>query len=284
MYLLYCVRLLDDMETNNKRMIPGIDGGAVREIRFKGVAGVVSMLDNPPDADVKTLLTYNDVIAAYHEHRTILPMRFGAFFRQRAHMMTALENNSETYLLKLKKLRGCTEMCIRFITVFSGAGDVEKKETGCIRKKTPGHDFLKHRKKIYEQQNCLPPEPHQISKLILQHLRGTYIEFKQECQVKQVCRFRESFISPPPPPPPPTTTTTTTTHSRIMPETRDRDGEMLVSLFFLISKEQLALFRSRFQQIGEDSSIRSVISGPWPPFNFVDPESDVAASLNGRGC
>jgi len=248
MYLLYCILLNDATGTNTQMKIPGIDGKAVHEICCNGIAGVVSVLDTVPDTKVKTLLAYNDVIAAYHQHRTVIPLRFGAFFKERSHMMTALKNNEKIYLMKLEKLHGCTEMCIRFIAPFPRVGRVEKKEMKGTCTKRSGTDFLMQRKKIYEQHNLLPPELHQLSARILTHLDGIYREYKQEVPSREKA-------------------------ADTLP---GHENERLVSLFFLISKEQLALFRSRFTELRKDLSIKTVMSGPWPPFTFVDTESDLS--------
>ena len=262
MHLLYCIFSPGEMEKSRELILPaGVDGKPVHEIRSNEISAVISTLSRAPDTDVKTLLAYHGVIDSYHQHRTVLPMRFAAVFRKHAHMITALNNNEKSYLLQLKRLYDCTEMCIRFISTSSHKGCVEKKEPVLPPKKISGTAFLQHRKAIYEQQNRLPPEIHEKARVILQHFRGTYIEFKQESQ--------------------PLEKVSTPLSSKGIK--KNNGNELLISLFFLISKKNISLFRSRFKKISEDSSGKHMMNGPWPPFNFIDTESNLSIKEKIKG-
>ncbi len=257
-YLLYCILSSKEMGKIKEPILSAIDGEPVHELCSNTISGVISILNKVPGTDVKTLLAYHGVIESYHQRQTVLPMRFGAVFRQEAHMITALKNNEKSYLLQLKRLHGCTEMCIRFIATAPHENHVEEKEPS--QKKISGTAFLQHRKAIYERQNRLPSEPHQKSKSVLRHLKGTYIEFKQE-------RRLLGNVS---------------TTVPLPGADKTNDNRLLISLFFLISKKNIALFRSRFQEIPAVSSAGAgyMINGPWPPFNFIDAESCFAINRN----
>ena len=43
----------------------------------------------------------------------------------------------------------------------------------------------------------------------------------------------------------------------------------LLSLYFLVSRPALEPFRLAFRQLTESESARLMLSGPWPPYNFV---------------
>ena len=43
----------------------------------------------------------------------------------------------------------------------------------------------------------------------------------------------------------------------------------LLSLYFLIPRPAVAAFRRAFRQLTETESARLLLSGPWPPYNFV---------------
>ena len=253
MHLLYCIFSPGELEETKEVLPPGIDGEPVHEICSNKISAVISSLSKPPDTDVETLLAYHGVIDSYHQQQTVIPMRFAAVFRTHAHMITALNDNEKSYLLQLKRLHDCTEMCVRFISTSSHEDRVEKKEPVLPPKKISGTAFLQHRKAIYEQQNRLPPEIHEKAKVILQHFRGTYIEFKQESQpLKKV-----------------------STPLSLQGADQTNGNGVLISLFFLISKKNISLFRSRFKKISEHSSGKNMMSGPWPPFNFIDTESNL---------
>jgi len=254
MHLLYCIFSPGEMGKCEELILPGIDGEPVHELCSNKISGVISTLSKAPDTHVKTLLAYHGVIDSYHQHRTVIPMRFAAVFRTYAHMITALNNNEKSYLLQLKRLHDCTEMCVRFISTSPHEGRVEKKELP--PKNISGTAFLQQRKAIYEQQNRLPIEIYEKARGILQHFRGTYVEFKQESQ------SLEKVSTPLP----------------LQGADKTNGNELLISLFFLISKKNVSLFRSRFKTIPGYSSGKHMMNGPWSPFNFIDTESNL--SLN----
>lgn len=244
----------NEMEKNTA--IYGIDGKAVHEICFTDIAVAVSILNKKPFSDVKTLLAYNDVICAYHQRQTVLPMRFGEFFRQRTRLTAAIEKKESVCFRQLKTLHGHTEMCIRLIIPPSGACGPEKKTVPPVQGKTPGIAFLHYRKAIFNQQGRSHDDVQKKVKTIRRHFGGTYVEVKQECRawddftVDLSCQNQDTPIQ----------------------------KQWLVSLYFLIRKTHLDIFRSRFEQIRDMRSIRNMISGPWPPFSFVDHEPDISAN------
>jgi hypothetical protein len=52
-------------------------------------------------------------------------------------------------------------------------------------------------------------------------------------------------------------------------ETATRDGGVVLSLFFLVPKDQATSFRETFQRVVEPEGATTLISGPWPPYTFA---------------
>ena len=46
------------------------------------------------------------------------------------------------------------------------------------------------------------------------------------------------------------------------------DGRLL-SLFFLVRRENVERFREAFGQLQQETSAKMLLTGPWPPYNFV---------------
>jgi len=46
----------------------------------------------------------------------------------------------------------------------------------------------------------------------------------------------------------------------------------LLSLYFLVPMQSVDAFRKRFYSISVQKSPKLLLSGPWPPFNFVEPD------------
>jgi len=46
------------------------------------------------------------------------------------------------------------------------------------------------------------------------------------------------------------------------------DGRLL-SLFFLVRRKDVERFREAFRQLQQETSAKMLLTGPWPPYNFV---------------
>jgi hypothetical protein len=44
---------------------------------------------------------------------------------------------------------------------------------------------------------------------------------------------------------------------------------LLVSMYFLIRREDVGPFRRKFERLQEPGAHRLLLSGPWAPYNFV---------------
>lgn len=60
--------------------------------------------------------------------------------------------------------------------------------------------------------------------------------------------------------------------SRHRTETATREGAIVLSLYFLVLRNHVDRFRETFQQMAGQEGVKTLISGPWPPYNFVCPE------------
>jgi len=49
-------------------------------------------------------------------------------------------------------------------------------------------------------------------------------------------------------------------------------GRLFLSLYFLTPRDSVEPFRRAFRQIGTIPSTKLLLSGPWPPYNFVLPK------------
>ncbi len=64
-------------------------------------------------------------------------------------------------------------------------------------------------------------------------------------------------------------------------ETATRTDSVNVSLYFLVPKSQVPQFRETFQRVGDLKGAKTLLSGPWPPYNFSAPEFLPSAGLEG---
>ena len=55
-------------------------------------------------------------------------------------------------------------------------------------------------------------------------------------------------------------------------ETVTKNGSVILSLYFLVPANAVHLFRETFGRVMENGNSKMLLSGPWPPYNFVTPE------------
>ena len=59
-------------------------------------------------------------------------------------------------------------------------------------------------------------------------------------------------------------------------ETTVKNGTVILSLYFLVLRIHVACFQETFGRVAENGDAKALLSGPWPPYNFVTP--DLAAA------
>jgi len=58
-------------------------------------------------------------------------------------------------------------------------------------------------------------------------------------------------------------------YARHRTETATKNGAVILSLYFLVPGNKVNLFRENFGRMMEKEKAKTLISGPWPPYNFV---------------
>lgn len=61
-------------------------------------------------------------------------------------------------------------------------------------------------------------------------------------------------------------------HSKYRTETAVSEGSVVLSLYFLIPKDKVSCFKEMFRRVAENEGYKTLISGPWPPYNFAAPD------------
>jgi hypothetical protein len=245
-FLLYCVFVDRGGDDAGDEGLKGVQGAQVFVLRASGIAAAVSRASAATSAGVENLLEYSKAIRACHRKRTVIPMRFGSFFESESQLLNALESRAALYRARLKALDGCSEMGIRVMA--PAARDGNEDVEGPARSKS-GKAFLMGRKAFYESRESIPSKTAERIERIKETLAGAYREIR--CERKFV-------------------------------ETEPRGGVserlVLVSLFFLVPDAMTEKFRSLCGDIDFPPPVKTLVSGPWPPFNFVSDESDFAGS------
>jgi hypothetical protein len=238
-YLLYCIYFSHEFRIPD--MLSGVDDQPVFVTSINGLNAAISMINSSvPAPDVPRIMAYKRVIDAFHRDRTIIPMRYGCILEDEQKVIQLLENRSNHYASLLKELDGCVEIGIRILSTESGIGNSDPKNciytkndpAFCTQKQTnSGQAYLDARKAFYDKKDRLSRHMEMAIDGIRSAVSGLYLKFKQE--------------------------TLSSSHGQ------------LISLSFLVPRESVEHFCHVYGHISSEESVKLLMSGPWPPYNFV---------------
>jgi len=250
-YLLYCIfntPVGADLCIYSKReTLLGVGGQPISLIAKNGLIAVISRIDQSDlTPDIPRILAYEKVIKSFHSDpaiRGVIPMRYGCLFEEKSEISRFLEERGKEFEARLKDLEDRVEMGIRVLP-----GEVRsriwKAETTapyspfCIsHSPNPGRAYLAARKTYYEQQERFAKRVNEVAERCQIAFSGLFVKCKIECSSLRI---------------------------------------PLLSLYFLVPRRSVEPFRKVFRHFSRKESAKLLLSGPWPPYNFVLPHQTVS--------
>jgi hypothetical protein len=237
--LVYCIVSASAATPGDGR---GVQGGELRRITHGELAAVVSPLTQPASVTTPAsadLLDYERAIRAQHAVSDVVPMRFGSVLSNEAEVRAHLQAQRTAYLRALARTAGCVEMGVRAL--------LSPPPPPAAPEATPrarsGAEYIKARQHRYSAENQSREHREAVEHLLLS-------------KVSVLCREHRAEFSTP------------------------RAGEpALHSLYFLVPREQVAAFRAALSPLPTLDGATLALSGPWPPYNFVDDQSGLSIAL-----
>lgn len=229
--LLYCITSASSAVPSNEA---GVHGARLRRVVHGELAAWVS-----PVADMARvmapaqadLLTYEHVIRSRHAAADVVPMRFGNVLTGESAVRAHLDEQRTTYLRALARIAGCVEMGARALISLPHPPVAREEPVAPSRS---GADYLKARQRRYSAESQLREHCEALEQALL-------------AKVAPLCREHRMEFS------------------------RPRPGEpVLCSVYFLVPRDQVAAFRAALASSPGADLPEASLSGPWPPFNFVD--------------
>lgn len=278
-YLLYCIFSNPNNQISNT--LTGVDGQPVVLVENNGISAAVSgTAHSSLEPDVERILAYKSVIESFHRDRTLIPMRYGCLLKDKEQIVRLLAKNQTRYEALLKKLDNCVEMGIRLLIDESGfplhtnrqPAAPMNRDFRCTSTGTSGRAYLAARKIHYGREDKFSREIDAIINQYREGFAGLYVDFKTEYTFtgnSQGCNFsllkkhhnyQALSIKP----------TSPRWHKLRRLNRRSRNG--FLSIYFLVPRQSVARFRSRFRNLFSGRNVKHLLSGPWPPYNFVMPD------------
>lgn len=237
-YLFYCIYRHPRPELLKAQV--GVGGQPVFQVVHRRLGAAISRVkraDLVPD--LSKVRAYERVVQSCHRQGVVIPMRYGCVFEEESRVIHLLDEHGSQYEALLQELEGCVEMGLR-VLLPSGSGAAltpgGREDTGPHPPTPggagprPGLAYLTARQAHYARQDRWTREYRQAADRCLEQFTGLYVRAKME--------------GPSPRLP-------------------------LLSLFFLVSERAVASFRQAFRHLAATESARLLLSGPWPPYNFV---------------
>lgn len=245
-YLLYCIfntPVGADLYVCLKPETPlGIGGQPVSLIAKNSLIAAISRIaQSDLTPDIPRILAYEKVIESFHRDpmiRGVIPMRYGCLFEEESQISRFLEERGKEFEALLKDLEGCVEMGIRVLIADCGLRNADSKRSIAQppfcnpQSLTSGQAYLLARRTYYQQGEQLVKESNELSKRCRMVFSGLFVKCKTECFSLRI---------------------------------------PLLSLYFLVPRRSVEPFRKIFRHISRKESAKLLLSGPWPPYNFVLP-------------
>jgi hypothetical protein len=206
------------------------------------------VLDAGMTHDMSQAMNYHRVIESFFNQVTVVPFRFGTLLDDRVDLERLLTDRAEHYRETLEALEGNVEMGIRAIM---DANEIPRGKSRPLRavpsfdRPDAGKQYLLNRTAYYQTEASLAREKEQVAQKFRIALAGMFRGFRSEA----------SWSGP----------------------ERQELGTILVSLYFLVPKKLVSLFRKAFSSLAAKESSKLLLSGPWPPYNFVLPDDSRAS-------
>ena len=222
----------------------GVGGRPVYRVAHRHLSAAVSKVDRTDLApDLPRFRSYERVVLSCHRQGTVIPMRYGCVVSQESQVVQLLDEQGPQYEALLQELEGCVEMGLRVLlppgpwAAVTPGGPGGYREVAGRQPAAPaasldrlGLAYLTARKAHYAQQDRWTTEYRQAATRCQARFAGLFVKCKTEAPSPRL---------------------------------------PLLSLYFLVPRQAVESFRQAFRHLARTESARLLLSGPWPPYNFV---------------
>ena len=233
-YLLYCI--FRSTEQSGSRDFPEFKGEPVFVASQKGLSAALSKLAVPDlIAGIPDLLAYENVIEFFYREQTVLPLQYGCKVGEVSEALALLAERESEYVRLLEQLEGMGEMGVH---VLLDGADAATTPTGAglmnagRSSASSGAAYLAAKREFFLNRDQQALRQRRLADALCNALSGFFVRRKMKLA--------------------------------------DSAKSSLLSLCFLVRKECIDDFRQAACRFQVATPAKVLLSGPWPPFNFVD--------------
>lgn len=240
-YATYCII---DSDREVPEGIAGPQAGTVCNLPYHGIGVAVSLLARPIQDIVAGAVEHEAVVERLMQTHTVLPMRFPTVFVGQEAVLTMMSQHYDDFREDLQRLRNQVEFGVRVMWPVETV-------------KTKGPPPMAGRDSQTRYVTLGDPVPRESSGR--QYMRERYRQYQcRQALWEQATQFGcklDAALSE---------FATAKRLRRVTPDTFAFDG------VYLVDKDTEAGFRRAFVTTkGSEPCFGYLLSGPWPPYNFV---------------
>ncbi|MFA5816220.1 MAG: GvpL/GvpF family gas vesicle protein [Bacteroidales bacterium] len=221
----------------------GISGAGIYAVNFNEISAVVSDI-NRADliADRSNALEYAEVIETLAQQFTLLPMRFGSLMESTEAIIKMLERNYNEIQHNLQKVESKWEFGLKIFC------DPEKLKAELMAKseadiKTSAKPTPETRNSVYRDYVNNKLKEHRLEELILTYVDSVIAELTGHlARLNAVNKFKKMA-------------TASTIIDAVFLLDKDKKGELI---------QAVEALQKHY------AGLNFVLTGPWPPYNFVE--------------
>lgn len=199
--------------------------------------------------EVRQLLDHARIVNELFQRVTLLPMRFGCWLDGPAQLDDLLRRNEATYRAGLQQVDGCVELGIRVLLAENG-----RQDPGTPDRHSPSPGALPAAPR--DATAAVPPAGTRLGASYLLARKAGYEHRDRHNEAWQ--RVRGSleramaglFVK---------------SAAEQCSTSRQRFG----SVYFLVARPDCARFRAAYDDLERARPERLLLTGPWPPYNFM---------------
>ncbi len=231
-YLLYCI--FRGPLHSDVEIPAGVGAQPIFAVNHEGLGAGLSELvgpESPPD--ISKVLAYERVVESFYRHMTVIPMRYGCWVEDPSEAVSLLAKNCCEYGALLRELEGLAEMGIQVVDSPSAGAETDSAaESSFLHSGASGAGYLAAKRLHYLGTDRTALHQSEFVEKLCGSLSGLFVRRKVELA---------SFS-----------------------KTR------LLSVYFLVARSSVESFRQVSRQLFQRETARMLLSGPWPPYNFVE--------------
>ncbi|MGC8658856.1 MAG: GvpL/GvpF family gas vesicle protein [Desulfomonilaceae bacterium] len=237
-WLLYCVS--NSGEFDGAQAVAGVGAQPVLFVDGFGLSAAVSIFDDSRASfDVNSMITYHKVVESLFERATIIPFRYKTLLKNQEEIQNTFRDKHSHFKKLLSTLDGTIELGIRLVKA-KPVVDNKRSDNSLTKMFTgrnPGKAYLESRKAFYSTASWIEDQKKEFCQFCSKQFDGLFVQLKSE--------------------------------AALLPEVQNRKDLALISVYFLVRKNLSNEFRKKFQELKDLNLGKTLLSGPWPPYNFV---------------